>query len=99
MPAVQLTSTDIIHMLKGFTKLQSKLLAAISFADWNSFLRYKYWQMEDLSLVLSRRNIGKENKMHIPQQLFYMSLCKRKQAMYNNNKALVVSYWSSWMVN
>lgn len=33
MPAAQLTPADIIHMLKLFMGLQSKLLAAISFTD------------------------------------------------------------------
>jgi len=45
MPATQLTSTDIIHMLKGFTRLQSKLLVAISLTEWNRFLHYKYCQI------------------------------------------------------
>lgn len=33
MPAAQLTPADIIHMLKLFMGLQSKLLAAILFTD------------------------------------------------------------------
>lgn len=33
MPAAQLTLADIIHMLKLFMGLQSKLLAAISFTE------------------------------------------------------------------